>query len=62
MIEIMHKGKNHVAFRSIIDANPGDPVLTKNVVLLDGTKPKDGDAIICGTCGQHLGDRGMVPK
>ena len=61
MIDIMHKGMNHVAFRSIIDAKVGDAVVAENIRLLDGTKPKDGDPIICGTCGQHLANRGMVP-
>ena len=61
MIEIMHRGTNHVAFRSIIDAKIGDAVVAGNIMLLDGTKPKDGDPIICGTCGHHLANREMVP-
>ena len=61
MIEIMHYGKNHIAFYSSIDAKIGDPVLSENIVLLDGTKPEDDDLILCGTCGKNLGTPDLIP-
>lgn len=34
--------------------NPGDPILSDDVIKNDGTKPKMGERIICGSCGVHL--------
>lgn len=31
-----------------------NPVQAGDIMLLDETIPKDGDPIICGSCGEHL--------
>lgn len=34
--------------------NTGDPILSDDVVKTDNTKPKNGERIVCGSCGEHL--------
>lgn len=62
MIDIMHRGQNHVAFHSMVDPKIGDAVVTSQCALLDGTIPKDGEPIICGTCHEHLGMMDFFPR
>lgn len=61
VIEVMHRNANHIAFLLIDDVKIGDPIIASGVLLLDGARPKDGDPVICGTCGQHLGMYDCLP-
>lgn len=66
IIPMIHKvgegGCGKPAFLVRGHPKPGDPIILKDVFLLDGTHPKNAFLIICGTCGGKTFPLEVEPK
>lgn len=51
---IAKAGCQGIAFYLTRPLRFGDTLQPQNVILLDGTRPKMGDYVICGTCKRHV--------
>ena len=57
-IPVYHSVCKGIAFYFLQRLSEGDFILSSNVVLVDGTRPKPGENIRCSTCKQGGGTIG----
>jgi hypothetical protein len=53
---VIHLTCGKVAFYLTHRLHDGEVANSSNVILLDGTIPKDGDPAVCGSCGGLIED------
>lgn len=55
IIDFIHNKCGNIAFHYSEVPEWGDVIRAEKTIKIDGTKPKDGDIIVCGSCGEEIG-------
>lgn len=61
LVDILHRGRGHLAFRYTEQPVWGTVMDASKARMLDGTTPKNGTYIRCGTCGEVMDSADAVP-
>lgn len=58
-LALWHKGRDHIAFYTTRRLAPGEAMLARDFVSVDGRPLVAGETLVCGTCGESV-DGGSV--
>ena len=53
-VAFYHRDRQHIAFYYDHHPQAGEELLPQHFQALDGTQPRPGDPLHCGTCGEPL--------